>query len=207
VELQTDARYRGVSLTAGAPAVGVSLAYDRASGFYGGLSGVAGDFHGGDPHALSYVAYVGYAARIDADSAWDVGLSNSGSTIRLDRRYADDATEFYAGFTGRNVSAHLYYSPSYAVEHSPALYLEIDGAVHPAPRWRLFGHAGALAPLRPTARSYVGDARFDVRAGVAREFPHFEINAAWTAATPAALYPEGYRQSPSALQAALLYFF
>jgi uncharacterized protein (TIGR02001 family) len=207
IEIETDARYRGVSLSAGEPAVSVNVSYDRASGFYGGLSGTAGDFEGADARALSYVAYVGYAARMDAQTAWDVGLTNNGSIIRLDRRYAENYTEFYAGVSRGDISVHLYYSPKYAVEDAAAVYLEVDAATHPAPGWRLFGHAGALAPLRPTVQSYVGGARFDLRVGVAREFRHVEINAAWTVVTPSAVYPEGYRQSPTALEAALVYFF
>jgi uncharacterized protein (TIGR02001 family) len=206
-ELATDYRYRGVSLSDGAAAIALTLTYDHQSGLYGGATLVAGDLEHGGVQALSYIAYVGYARRLGQDASWDVGLTNSGATIGLDRTYVSDYTEIYAGFTKNNISAHIYYSPKYIVERTGTLYLDVDGSAHPASHWRLFGHVGVLAPLGPIEDPRDGGARLDLRAGIAREFRRCELNLAWTAATPAPIYPEGYRQTASTLVAAVVVFF
>jgi uncharacterized protein (TIGR02001 family) len=204
-ELQSDDRYRGVSLSNGAPALGLTLTYDSPSGLYVGVNGAAGLGR----EALNYTAYVGYAQRM-GDNAWDVGLTGAGAVLRPPGRYApiykDVYVEVYAGFTHRNLSVHVYYSPRYIVEDAPTIYVDLDAAIHPAAHWRVFGHAGVLTPLsswRPDA----GGARVDGKLGLAREFRHGEVDLAVSAITPAPFYPEGYRQNPDAVTAAVLYFF
>jgi len=204
-EFQSDNRYRGVSLSEGRPAIGVTLSYDAPSGLYAGVTGASAI----DRDALSYTAYVGYAHRI-GETAWDVGLTGGGADVRpggpYARRYEAVYAEVYAGLTRHNVSAHLYYSPRYIVEEAPTLYADIEGAVRPATGWRVFAHAGLLVPLAST-RPGEGGERADVRLGVAREFRRGELDLAWTATTPAPVYPEFYHQRPQTLIAGARWFF
>jgi uncharacterized protein (TIGR02001 family) len=204
-ELQSDDRYRGVSLSEGAPALGMTVAYDSPSGLYVGVNGAAGLGR----EALNYTAYAGYARRV-GDNAWDVGVTGVGAVLRPPGRYAplyeDVYAEVYAGFSHRNLSVHVYYSPRYIVQDAPTIYVDLDAAIHPAAHWRVFGHAGVLTPLA-SWRPEAGGERIDGKLGLAREFRHGEADLAVSATTPAPFYPEGYRQAPTAVTAALLYFF
>ena len=207
VQVQSDYRFRGVSLSDGDPTASLSLSYDHASGAYGGLTGVfvATDHSG--LQALGYVAYLGYAGRLKHDASWDVGVTNSDATVYLDKRYESNYTEIYAGLTKDNVSVHVYYSPRYILYDGATLYVDLNGALRPLSHWRVFGHVGVLSRLSPVSTPYADHTRLDLRAGVAREFRHFELNLAWTTTGPEPVYPPGYEQSRDAVVASAVFFF
>ena len=193
-EAASDYRFEGLSLSAGRPVLSASLAYDRKGGLYSGAT-VLADFarHGG-LQPLGYVVYLGYSRRISPDLSWDVGVANGGVSLFLDKRYKDDYTQIYIGLTNGNVSAHIYYSPSYFGERGGAVYVEVSGAVRPAPRWRLFGQTGLLTDLGDHGEPDQSQVRVDARAGLAREFKNFELRASVWATAPTPFFPAGYRQ-------------
>lgn len=207
VEADSDYRVRGVSLSDGQPALTASIAYDDASGAYGGLNliGVATDHSG--PQPLGWVVYAGYAQRLSPGLSLDVGLTNSDVSVYLDHRYKANYTEVYAGLTHGSLSAHIYVSPKYIIGDAATVYMDLDGAIRPARNWRLFGHAGVLMPLETPAPPNPARTRFDVRAGVAREIKRCEVRLSWTATTPQPFYPEARRQSRSTVLASVAYFF
>ena len=202
--LDSDYRVRGVSYSDGQPSLSLSLAYDSAAGIYGGASALGVDTRHSGIRALGYVIYLGYARRLGPDRSIDFGVSNSQLSTYLDRRYSATYSEIYVGGAYRNISAHLYYSPRYIGEHGSALYVDVDGAVHPARQWRIFAHAGVLRPL---ASVYSGRNRVDFSVGVARRFKAFEAHVQWGATAPGAYYPESHRQRASALAAGIVAFF
>jgi len=190
----TDYRFEGLSLSDGHPVLSASLAYDRKGGLYAGASALAVFARHGGLQPLGYVVYLGYSRRISPDLSWDIGAANGGVTQLLDKRYVDDYTQIYIGLTKGNVSAHVYYSPSYFGENGGAVYVEVSGAARPAPHWRLFGHAGLLTDLGDHGDPDQSQVRVDARAGLAREFKNFELRASVWATAPAPIFPAGYRQ-------------
>jgi uncharacterized protein (TIGR02001 family) len=197
--LQSDYRFRGISLSRGRPAVSASLAYDHPSGFYAGAQ-VIGEDQGG-PALLGHIEYLGFATPKTAGPAFDIGVNNESLSQFADRRYPLNYAEVYAGVIGDHLSAHLYYSPNYFRPGLNTGYATIDGVIRPADQWRLFGHLGTTFPIGGHGRRQ----RYDLRAGVARQFRSFEVQAAVTATSPAP--PASTPQSPAALVIAASYFF
>jgi uncharacterized protein (TIGR02001 family) len=195
VAAASDYRFEGLSLSDGRPVLSASLAYDRSDGIYAGATAIAVFAHHGGVQPLGYVVYLGYSRRMSPTLSWDIGVANGGVSQFLDKRYVDEYTQIYAGLTKGDVSAHVYYSPSYFGESGGAVYVEVSGAVRPAPRWRLFGHAGLLTDLGDHGEPDHSQVQVDARAGLAREFKNFELRASVSATSPAPIFPPGYRQA------------
>jgi uncharacterized protein (TIGR02001 family) len=180
LSLQSDYRYRGISLSNARPVLTLDLTYDHPSGFYAGASTIAAD-RGGAVESLGFIEYAGYATPKRGGVSWDVGINNQNLAYYSDKRYPLNYSEVYVGMIGDHLSAHLHYSPNYIRPGYNALYAEVDGSFRPADKWRLFAHVGTTAP--------VGDIegrrqRYDARIGVARQFGPFEVQASVTATTP-----------------------
>lgn len=178
--LQSDYRYRGVSLSSGAPAFTLDLAYDHPSGFYAGVSAIGGD-PAGSLRSLGFIEYAGYATPRRGGVSWDLGVNNQNLAYYDGKRYALNYSEVYVGVIGEGLSAHLHYSPSYIRRGYNALYAEVDGSFAPADDWRLFAHFGLTAPVGAIEGRRQ---RYDARAGVARRFGPFEVQASVTATSP-----------------------
>lgn len=169
---------------------GLDLAYDAASGVYGGVAGqvVATAHNGLQP--LTIREYLGFARRLDAGPTVDFGLTHASySEYYGGRGGATQYGEVYAGVTARRVTARLSYSPSYFGSHVRTLYGEVDSALQPARNWRLSAHAGFLTrvggePLPPGRRP----TQFDWRLGVTRAIRAFQVELAWSGAGPDAAY-------------------
>jgi uncharacterized protein (TIGR02001 family) len=205
--IDSDDRLRGVSLSDGQPVANLNLSYDSQGGIYFGASATAVATRRAGLQNLGETVWLGYARRLDADISWDVGATNSVVTGYAGRRTRIDYSEVYAGMTRKDISVHLYYSPSYLGAGSQTLYAEVNGAVRPARAWRLFGHVGVLASLGGANVPYAGRTRYDARAGVAREFGALELSLAATTTTPGVEFPEGHSQSRTALILAAAYAF
>lgn len=177
VSLESDYRYRGVSLSEGRPTLGLSLAYDHSSGFYAGGQAIGQDTAHDGVQLLGFVEYAGYAIRGPEGLSFDVGVNNQDDQAYETGERADRYTELYAGITRGAVSLHVYYSPNYLRPGYTTVYADLSGAFHPVDRWRLYGHIGALQPITGPKTAYY---RVDARVGVAREFRNFEIDLAAT---------------------------
>lgn len=178
--VQSDYRYRGISLSSGLPAATLDLSYDHPSGLYAGASAI-GAVVGGQARSLGFIEYLGYATPRRGGVSWDFGLNNQDLAYYADKRYPLRYSEVYVGVSGDGLSAHLHYSPDYLRSGYGALYAEVDGSLKPAETWRLFAHLGATVP--------VGEAegrgpRYDARAGVARQFGLLEVQASVTTTSP-----------------------
>lgn len=180
VGIQSDYRFRGLSLTGRQPAVTLDLAYDHPSGLYAGASAVGANQDG--LRALGFIEYAGYASPRLGRVSFDVGVNNQNLSQYAGRRYPLNYSEVYVGVAGSHLSAHLYYSPNYFRSGIQTLYADLEGSMKPAEHWRLFAHLGATVPVgEPRSRRQ----RYDLRAGVARQFGPLELQAAVTATSPA----------------------
>ena len=182
--LESDYRLRGLSLTDGRPAISLNLAYDHPSGIYLGGSAVAQSTENSGLKALSRVAYIGYAATWGAGQSWDVGISDDRLSIYAGRALSFHYTELHLGVSKDQFSAHIAYSPNYFIKGSQTLYLDVNDAIPLNADWRLFGHVGVLAPLSGPLWRQGRRERFDVQAGVSRQFRNCDLHATWTGSFP-----------------------
>jgi uncharacterized protein (TIGR02001 family) len=146
IELQSDYRTRGYSLSDERAVATVNLGYDDLSGVYlgGALSGL---WSHGQPRLLAARGYVGYAARLNRSVSADAGViqTHYGASSMFGR--AIDYTEFYAGVSSAGVSSHVFYSPDYYGTGQATIYAQIEGGVELDPALSLSGHLGHLEYL------------------------------------------------------------
>jgi uncharacterized protein (TIGR02001 family) len=180
VGIQSDYRFRGISLSEGQPVATLDLSYDHASGFYAGGSAIAVNEDG--PRALGFIEYAGFATPRIGRVSLDFGVDNQNLSGYAARRYQLNYSEIYAGVAGSHLSAHVYYSPNYFRWGVQTLYADVEASMKPADNWRLFGHLGATAPLGRIAGRRQ---RYDLRVGVARQFGPLELQASVTGTSPA----------------------
>ena len=173
--LLSDYRYRGVSLSDNRPAAQLALAYDDASGWYGGA--LASTVQIGSPtrRELQAVAFGGYASRMPSGLSFEAGADYSAFTGDQSYNYG----ELYAGIASDKVSTRLYYTPRYFGQ-SGAIYGEVNASQELFDRVRLVAHGGVLRNSsqysygRPVDR-YV----FDASVGVVFEFDPFSAQLSW----------------------------
>jgi uncharacterized protein (TIGR02001 family) len=205
--LESDYLFRGVSLSNGDPILTAGVSYDHSSGAYGGVTAIGAKSSLDGVQALGYVAYLGYAHRLKDGGSWDLGVTNTENAVYLYKRYASNYTEIHAGYSRNGLATHIYFSPRGITEDRATLYSDIDDAIRPARRWRLFAHAGVLMVLGEPDRPNADRVRADVRLGVAREFDHGEIHVSWSGLSATPYYPEGWKQKRSTVSAGVSLFF
>lgn len=112
----SDYVFRGVTQTAGGPAVQGGLDYSHASGLYAG-TWISNLGAGGAPSYETDI-YGGYAGKI-GDLGFDVGVLH----YYYRNATALDTTEFYVGGSFMGASAKLYYTDDLASSNDSAFYL------------------------------------------------------------------------------------
>ncbi len=206
--LQSEHRYRGRSLSDGRPTAEVTASYDHASGAYAGASVFAVNTAARGIQPMGHVEYLGYGRRLLQSSlSWDIGATNTainyyGATKRTVRY-----NEAYVGLLGDHTSVHLYYSPSYFGGGLKTLYLDMSGAIEPAPDWRVFGHLGILAPLTGPIYPGVRRERFDASAGVARRIGNVDLSLSVSGISPNRSYVNGRRLEGRSTTVSATYVF
>jgi uncharacterized protein (TIGR02001 family) len=206
VSLESDYRVRGYSLTGGRPALSLGAFYDHPTGAYAGATLVAGQTPNSGAEVLGHIASVGYAARTSGGHTWDLGVSNlelKDHEPRTPRKIR--YSEVYAGVGNDNLSLRVAYSPRYIRSGLKTVYVDLNGAVRPRESWRVFGHAGVLMATdgRLAGRRW----RYDLRAGVAREFRRGDLYLAVTTRTPDHPPPGVRARDRNALVVGANYFF
>jgi uncharacterized protein (TIGR02001 family) len=207
VSVDSDYQWQGLSLSTGEPAASVVVSGDFRSGVYAGLTAVVGATDRNAVRPLAYIADLGYARRFNRDASWDVGVVTSGVRLYQHRHYDFTYTQIYGGLSKGDLSAHLFYSPSYLGESEGSLYLDLDGAVRPAPHWRLTAHVGAFTALHRGSETSTDRARLDLRAGVVRELGALEGHVFLITTLPNPAYPTGLRQPRHAIILGATYTF
>lgn len=181
--LDSDDRFRGVSLSHGRPDARLDLGYDHDSGLYAGAALTAAPAEGGASPLTHYTAYAGYVSRPLSGLSWEGGLSHTHIADR--ERY--DYDELYTGLIAGAVSARLSYSPRYYGHDAQTLYADLSAGRQISPRVRIFVHAGWL---RRISGAWPVRQRYDLSAGVATTFRACELRLTVTQAPP--LYAWGH---------------
>jgi uncharacterized protein (TIGR02001 family) len=185
VSVESDQRFRGVSLSDGKPDLRLSLAYDAPNGWYSGASATGVELERGS-RQLELLGYAGHVWRAGVGLHWELGVTAahfSGGT-----RY--DYQEVFAGLLAERWSARVYYSPDYYSAGIPTVYAELNAGVPLAATLRAFGHVGALSRLRGSAQR----TRVDVRAGLAHARDAWELQLAWHGIGRDGSYPTTYER-------------
>ena len=199
VGIETDHRFRGVSLSDGRPDAYASVAYDHDSGAFAGTSVTRVEFVRGRPVA-QWLGYAGYAARLPQDLAAEFGLI--GATFSGNTRY--DYSEAFVGVSGERWALRAYYAPDYFGFDQTTAYVELDANAPLHPRLRLFAHLGALTLLRGAPADGHGRTRYDARLALGWSVqPGWDLQLAWVSATQGGPYVVEYgnRRSTGVLSA------
>lgn len=205
--LQSDYIYRGRSLSEERPTAALNISYDHASGAYAGVSAIAVDTKRRGLQMLGHIDYVGYVRRSNTGPAWELGLSNANITYYKYGERSFRYAEVYGGILTDHMSVRAYYSPSYFGQDVKTLYVDVSGAVRPAPDWRLFGHVGVLTPVG--GRTFPGSRRerYDLSVGVAAKLRNAELSLTASKVAPDTAYSGGAAFEGDAVTLGLTYFF
>lgn len=206
VDVESDYRYRGYSLSAGEPVVTGELGYDDKSGLYTNLS-VTGQLADGG-RFLGVEGNIGYARRLSPTVSIDAGVRHAHYDPSYDGGVARNYTEAYIGVAAGRIATHLYFSPNYFHAGVTTLYGEVEGALQPSPKWRISAHVGALGYLAmPYAYPVSRATRYDWRLGVARQLGSFELHAALSGGGPGKEYYSGNVHSRTAVSGGVSWSF
>jgi uncharacterized protein (TIGR02001 family) len=213
VLLESDQRFRGVSLSGGRPAARLTVAYDHPGGGYAGASATGVAFDAGE-RRLALLGYLGYGGRMSNGLAWEAG--GTYAHYAGDSRY--DYGEAFAGLSGQRWSARLHHSPDYFGLGVRTVYAELGAGSPLGEAGRVFGHVGALVRLggAPSTAGYDraapdgGRVRYDARLGGAwRLLRAGEVQLAWVGGSggEGGFYPAAAGQGRSAVVLSTSYAF
>jgi uncharacterized protein (TIGR02001 family) len=179
VGIDSDNRFRGVSLSRGHPSPRAGAAFDFAGGAYIGATVALVEPFAGHRTAQSTL-YAGFARRFgDGPSAWDFGLAATQVGSDDGQLYADR----YIGLLGDGWALRLHDTPKDLERGRHAHYLELNGGQRLTEVWRLAWHIGAL---HTGSEGEVNDKprrwRADARIGVALHWNQVELRVAWVGA-------------------------
>jgi uncharacterized protein (TIGR02001 family) len=201
VAVDSDYRYRGVSLSDSRPSPRLTLNYDAPQRWYAGASATRATLAGSDTYAqtLGYAGWVteaidGRSFEIGVDASHFAGISGY------------DFAEAYLGLLAARWSARLYYAPNYYGRRVRVGYAEFNAHVAIDERARLFAHVGALAPLGSVAGA-AGKTRSDISVGAGLVVRGWDFHLAAVAATRGGPYPAVYSGRRGALVAGASFSF
>jgi uncharacterized protein (TIGR02001 family) len=174
--LLSNYRYRGISLSNNDPAAQLAVAYDDASGWYGGAFASTVQIGYPASRELQAVAFGGYARRMPSGLSWEAGADYSAFTGGQSYNYA----EVYVGMASENVSTRLYYAPRYFGQEAGVIYGEINASQRLLDRVRLLAHGGVLRNNSERAYGRPADRDvFDASVGVIIDFDQFTAQLSW----------------------------
>jgi len=191
--LTNDYDFRGITQSAGDPALQASIDYAHASGWYVGAWGSNIDF-GVDESAgtlknpkLEVDVYTGFTKTLDSGLSYDVG----GVYYTYPDESDFDYLELYAGggFTaksGASIKGKFFYSPDFGGKATPgntsAEYLGVDGSFPLPQNFSILGHVGySFGKYWDTflKDAALGDNYFDYSVGVGYTYKKFSLAAKW----------------------------
>jgi uncharacterized protein (TIGR02001 family) len=194
IAIESDNRFRGVSLNDGRPDLRLSLSYDHDSGVFAGAAATQVEFMRGR-NALQLLGYAGYVARVSAGLGAELGVTSS--TFSGNTRY--DYSEVFAGVSNERWSMRAYYAPRYFGFDQATVYVELGANTVLTPRLRAFGHAGALMTLGGVPGEDGRRIRNDLRVGLGfSAAAAVDVQLAWVTATRGGPYVVEYGNRRSA---------
>ena len=173
LSLQSDARFRGVSLSDGQPQAALAAAYDGSEGWYGGAMLTQVHF-GHQPRRSMLLGYIGRVLPVLHGLDVEAGLTRNLYSGGTDYNYS----EAYAGLLGEFWNCRLSYSPDYYGFGRSSLYFEAGLNAPLGASLQAFVHAGTLSQPAP-ASGPRSPARVDTRSGATWHAERLELSLAW----------------------------
>ncbi|MBV9889933.1 MAG: hypothetical protein JO090_03490 [Rhizobacter sp.] len=186
IGVDSDYRYRGVTLSHSNPSPRLTLNFDGADRWYAGASATRAALleHGTYAQLTAYAGWLAGAA-----GGASVELGALGSHFVGNAGY--DFAEAYVGLLAREWSARVYFSPDYYGRDVATAYAELNAHVALDERSRAFAHVGTLVPLQSIAGD-AGKARADLSVGAGIVVRGWDLHALAVAATRGGPYPAVY---------------
>ncbi len=188
--IDSDDRFRGLSLSHGRPDLRFDLGYDHPTGLYAGASLAVASGRMQQNPLIHYTAYAGWVSAPRTGVSWEGGVSHT----HIGDRERYDYDELYTGLITEAASARLSYSPHYYGHDVQTLYADLSGGKRLSGRVRVFAHAGWLTRL---SGAWGLRSRYDVSAGVATTIRAYELRLSVTQGPP--LYSWGREDGGTAL--------
>ena len=202
VAVDSDYRFRGVSLSDSGPGLRAAVNYDAQNRCYGGASATRVELARGDPYA-QLLGYAGCVIAANAGRPFELGATFSHFTG--DSSY--DFAEAYVGLLGERWSGRLYLAPDYFGRHVSTAYAELDSHVSVNEAVRLFGHLGAVVRIGGRSGDDASRTRVDVRLGAGWVLHELDLQIAWVGASRGGPYPAVYSKRRAAWVAGVSYPF
>jgi uncharacterized protein (TIGR02001 family) len=201
VAVDSDYRFRGVSLSESSPGLRAAVNYDAQNRCYGGASATRVELARGDP----YAQLLGYAGCVlGADGAHPFELGATFSHFTGDSSY--DFAEGYVGVLAQRWGARVHFAPDYFGRHVSTVYAELDVHTLLDEHWRVFGHLGGIVRISGDGGGE-SRSRVDVRFGGGWVWRALDLQVSWLAASRGGPYPAVYDKSRSAWVATASYSF
>lgn len=160
VSLVSDYRFRGESLADGHAEPQLAVDFDSAGGWYaGGFASKVALYR--DTVNNQITGYGGYAHRMESGIALEAGAVETAFPGASRFSYA----EWYAGLTGRNLGARIYFSPHY-FGRERTIYAELNGSYPLGERLHFIGHFGVLRVLSDGHSGNASAMQSDSRIGI-----------------------------------------
>jgi uncharacterized protein (TIGR02001 family) len=182
VAVDSDYRYRGVSLSDSKPSARLTLNYDAPERWYTGASATRATLT--QDTYTQWLGYAGWTTAAADGRSFELGVDASHFTGISGYDFA----EAYVGILAERWSARLYYAPDYYGRHVQVGYVELNAHVPVDQRLRLFAHVGTLVPFGAGGGD-AGRSRTDVSAGAGLVVRGWDFHLAGVAATPGGPYP------------------
>jgi uncharacterized protein (TIGR02001 family) len=174
VGVDSDYRFRGISLSDSHPALRASLDYDATNGWYAGATGAASL----QQRYRVLLGYLGYAQRGVQGVGWELGVTGLHAVGAA--RY--DSVEAYAGLLGEHWNLRVHYSPDDFGSGLQTAYTEFDVSAPIQPGLRWLAHAGVLRIVGGHPSDGVQAWRGDWRLGIGVALDPFDLQFAWVGA-------------------------
>ena len=188
LSVESDYRFRGVSLSDSRPVGRITLNDDFASGAYAGASATRAQLSRGERYA-QLIGYAGYATRRDEGRSLDFGITLS----HFAGNSSYDYGEAYAGLLAERWSVRLHYSPNYFGRHVQTAYVDLSARQPISDGVHVFAHAGALVPLAGDIADPQGRrTRTDVRVGAGLSLGRVDLQLAAVGTSRGGPYPAVY---------------
>lgn len=189
LSLQSDGRFRGISLNDDRPQLQLSLAWDgagRLGGWYGGALLTEARF-GYVGRSTLLQGYVGHVAGLTPDLDGEFGIT----VTRFPRLPYYDYAEAYIGLLTERWNLRVHRSGNYYGLHQRTLYAELNGHWPLSDAVQAFAHVGALHGSGGW-RHPAGATRADLRIGAALRSDLVEWQLAWVAVGRGGPYANAY---------------
>jgi uncharacterized protein (TIGR02001 family) len=169
----SDYDFRGISQSAGDPALQGSIDWAGESGLSAGIWASTVDFGPGTDSDVEIDLYAGYEMSLSDDLSWNIGgvyylYQGDGDDI--------DYLEISTGLSYKDFSAKVWYSPDFLNSDETAWYLEANYSFALPQDFSLDLHAGYNGGDFWDA---IDAEYFDYSIGVSRTFGNFDVALKW----------------------------